>query len=180
MACALGLPGCSSTTATTGPTTVTGAYRSAHPSGNLPELLSTVPADLSGLARLIGEALPPGVPVIMPARLPDGFGVSAPYIAVGDGSALPNPESWDDGYRIAFTDGERLVSVAVNLTDPPGAEGGTATSMTVAGRRLSFSRDGQMIVLSTPPSEDWRLSVIGLGMSKVEVAGFAATLRPVR
>jgi hypothetical protein len=161
------------------PTTITEAYRSAHPGGNLPEDLSTVAADLAGIARSLRQALPEEVPVILPAELPAGYGVAAPFVAVGSGAALPNPEVWERGYRVAFTDGSSLVTVAVNLDDPPDAEATTGTSLEVGGRRLQAGRDGQMEVVMTDAAADWQLTVIGLGSSSESLESFAAGLRIV-
>ncbi len=161
------------------PATITEAYRSAHPGGNLPEDLSTVAADLAGIARSLRQALPEEVPVILPAELPAGYGVAAPFVAVGSGAVLPNPEVWERGYRVAFTDGSSLVTVAVNLDDPPDAQATTGTSLDVGGRRLQAGRDGQMEILTTDAAADWQLAVIGLGSSSESLKSFAAGLRVV-
>jgi len=161
------------------PTTITEAYRAAHPGGNLPEDLSTVPADLAGIARGLRQALPEEVPVILPAELPAGYGVAAPFVAIGSGAALPNPEVWERGYRVAFTDGRGLVTVAVNLDDPPVVETTAGAVIEVGGRRLQAGRDGQMVVLLTDAAADWQLAVIGLGSSSKSLESFAAGLRIV-
>jgi len=158
------------------PSTITEAYRSAHPGGNLPEDLSTVPADLAAVARSLREALPGEVPIVLPVELPAGYGVAAPFVAVGSGAALPNPEVWERGYRVAFTDGTSLVTVAVNLDDPPDAEATTGTAIDVGGRRLKAGRDGQTVILLTDAAADWQLAVIGLGSSAESLESFAADL----
>ena len=96
-ACSSSSPGTSSS-----PSSIEEAFESSHPGGALPPGLKPADdADLrpeelgraSGLAR-----------VLVPGWLPAGYALAAPYVAVGDGGALPNPQVWKGGYRISFTD----------------------------------------------------------------------------
>jgi|GEM_PF-3380161 len=162
--------------ASSGPSTITDAYESVHPTGNLPEVLSTVQATLPGLTGELRGAVPAGIPVVLPRSLPQGVGLAAPFISIGDGSALPNPEVWADGYRVAFTDGERLVTVAVNQPSLPGEGAWAATSARALGRELRSRTDGQSLVLATDEAGDWRLAVIGIGFPRKWLEGFAASL----
>lgn len=108
----------SAPTPASSPSSLEDAFESAHPGGALPPGLKHAddtglrPAELrrvSGLAR-----------VLVPGWLPAGYALAAPYIAVGDGGALPNPEVWDGGYRAAFTDTEGLVTLQVGSGRMPG------------------------------------------------------------
>lgn len=171
--------GCASGDGSSGAATVGEAYRSAHPTGNLPTSLPTVSADIERIAVDLRGDLSADVPVVLPRRLPAGYGLAAPYVAVGSGAALPNPEVWQGGYRASFTDGRSLVIVAVNLADPPPVGTAAPSRVVVDGRRLYEGVDGQASVLATEPSDDWQLTVTGLGMSSGVLEQFATTLRVV-
>ena len=112
---------CSSSSSGTSssPSSVQEAFESSHPGGALPPGLK--PADeadlrpeelgrVSGLAR-----------VLVPGWLPAGYALAAPYVAVGDGGALPNPQVWKGGYRISFTDSDGLVILQAGSGRLPGA-----------------------------------------------------------
>ena len=159
-----------------GPSTITEAYRAAHPTGNLPETLSTVEATLPGLAEELRASVTEGVPVVLPEALPQGLGLAAPFISIGNGSALPNPEVWDGGYRVAFTDGERLVTVAVNQIPLPGSGPWTTTTDRALGRDLRSRTDGQSLVLATETAGDWQVALVGIGFPPGWLGEFAASL----
>ena len=171
--------GCGSGPQSVAPTTITDAYESVHLTGNLPEILSTAPASLAAVAVMIAEEVPRDVPIVLPSRMPDGFGLAEPFIVIGDGTALPNPETWEGGYRVAFTDGEGLVTVAMNQSPLPGVGPWAQTGVESLGRRLDRRTDGQTTVLATRPSGDWRLAVIGIGLPRDVLERFAADLRVV-
>lgn len=177
---ALSVAGCSSQSGDSGPATVAEAYRSAHPTGNLPSALATVSTDIDRIAGDLRREVSEGVPLVLPQPLPAGYGLAAPYIAVGSGAALPNPEVWQGGYRVSFTDGRTLVVVAVNLDDPPAVDTASPSSVSVRGRRLYEGMDGRALVLSSEAADDWQLTITGLGLSRPALARFAGTLRDVR
>lgn len=100
------------------PSSVDEAFRSAHPGGDLPPGLQRdegARLDLEGLATVsrVDRLLTPG-------WLPPGYGLAEPYVSVGDGGALPNPQVWEGGYRVSFTDGEGLVILHVGDGRLPG------------------------------------------------------------
>jgi hypothetical protein len=172
----LSVAGCASQNTPPGPTSVSEAFRSAHPDSARPEALATVPATLPGLRRELSDRLPAAVPVVLPRRLPSGWGLAAPYISVGDGGALPNPEVWAAGYRTAFTDGDALFVVAVNPERLPGAGTWATSPVTIAGRAVEWRGDGETIVLATPLAEDWRAALIGVGVGRPRLEKIAASL----
>jgi hypothetical protein len=102
------------------PSSVAEAYEAAHPTGGLPASLWTLGLSRPEVGRRVAAIVPDEVRVLLPVRLPPGFGLAAPYIGVGDGTARPNPESWGRSYRVSYTDGRGLIVVTV------GAEGATS------------------------------------------------------
>jgi hypothetical protein len=179
-ACLLGLVsagGCGSQNALPGPASVSEAFQSAHPDPTRPEALATVPATIPGLQRELSGRLPAAVPVILPGQFPSGWGLAAPYISVGDGGALPNPEVWAAGYRASFTDGDALFVVVVNPERLPGAGAWSASTVTIAGRAVTWRGDGKTTVLATPLAGDWRAALIGVGVGRSRLEKIAASLR---
>lgn len=112
-ACASSPPG-----APASPTSVAEPFASAHPDGALPP----------GLSPAAGVRLRPdhvrrasGVRIVLAAGwLPPGYWIAAPYVSVGDGSALPNPHTWRGGYRVSYTDGAGLIVLHVGNGRLPG------------------------------------------------------------
>jgi hypothetical protein len=100
------------------PTTADDAFRTAHPGGALPPGLKRS-ADASRAAALLPGRSGVGR-VLLPAWLPDGYGLAAPYVSVGSGAALPNPQVWDGGYRVSYTDGRGLIVLHVGSGKLPG------------------------------------------------------------
>jgi hypothetical protein len=152
------------------------AFLSAHPSVTRPEALATVPASLEGLRQDLDARLQSEAPVVLPGAMPSGWGLAAPYIAVGNGSALPNPESWPGGYRVTFTDGAALFIVAVGLDHVPGAGAWEPAGLRAGGRPLFRRADGRSTVLATRPATDWRLTLIGAGITSAETEALARSL----
>jgi hypothetical protein len=134
-----------------------------------------VPATLIGLRRELSARLPAGVPLVLPRELPAGWGLAAPYIAVGDGGALPNPETWPSGYRVAFTDGHNLAVFTVNPVRLPGRGRWQPTRLRLAGRSLARRADGETVVLATKSAGDWRVALIGIGIGSRELHALAAS-----
>jgi hypothetical protein len=150
------------------PSSLDKAFRSAHPEGSRPEAVATVPASLAQLRQQLTDAAA-GAPVLLPAELPAGWGVAAPYIAVGSGAALPNPELWDPGYRLTLTDGHALLIVQAGAERVPGSGSWAPTSLSVAGRPLTWRCDGDRVVLASPAAADWRLVIIADGLKEARV-----------
>jgi hypothetical protein len=167
---------CGSKTAPAGPSSIEEAYRSAHPQSARPEALATQQATIAGLRRELASRLSAAVPLVLPREFPTGWGLAAPYIAVGDGSALPNPETWATGYRAAFTDGQALLIVTVNPVRLPGDGPWAALPVSIAGRSVAWRRDSETIVLATPAASDWRAALIGVGVGRGRLEQLAASL----
>lgn len=100
------------------PTTADDAFRTAHPYGALPPALKRS-ADASRAAALLAGRSGAGR-VVLPAWLPEGYGLAAPYVSVGSGAVLPNPQVWDGGYRVSYTDGDGLIVLHVGSGRLPG------------------------------------------------------------
>lgn len=160
------------------PSSIDEAFRSAHPKVTRPDALATARADLSALQRTLTAHLPAGVPVLVPAGLPAGWGVAAPYVAVGNGAALPNPQLWERGYRLTFTDGRALLIIEVGAERVPGVGEWAATQLTLRGRPLRRRPDGRRIVFATPAAPDWRVVVVGDGLTGVRAESLMRVLLP--
>jgi hypothetical protein len=158
------------------PGAVDDAFRSAHPSVTRPEALATVPASLEGLRQELASRLDGDVPVALPEELPSGWGLAAPYIAVGNGSALPNPEIWPGGYRVTFTDGAALFVIAAGLEHLPGEGVWEPAGLLAGGRPLFRRADGRRTILATRPAADWRLTLVGDGITGAKTEALARSL----
>lgn len=101
------------------PSSVAEAFASAHPGGALPPALAPV-AGADAAADLLARQQGTGR-ILLPAWLPDGYGLAAPYVSVGSGAALPNPQVWAGGYRVSYTDGDGLIVLHVGSGRLPGA-----------------------------------------------------------
>ncbi len=133
----VGVPagGCSPTPSpTVSPSSIEEAFASAHPGGALPPGLKPADdADLrpKELGRVSGLAS-----VLVPGWLPAGYALAAPYVAVGDGGALPNPQVWTGGYRVSFTDSAGLVILQAGSGRLPGDGEWEPLSRRWRGQRL--------------------------------------------
>jgi hypothetical protein len=89
-------------------------------------------------------------PVLLPRRLPRGFALAAPYIAVGDGGARPNPEVWGrSSYRVSYTDGHGLIVVTVGAERLPVEATWRGVHRTLRGRPLRVARAGSTGMVAT-------------------------------
>jgi len=85
--------------------------------------------------------------VIVPGWLPRSYGLAAPYVSVGDGSALPNPQTWCGGYRVSFTDGKGLILLHVGGGRLPGEGRWERLARSWRGARLwRRASDGLVVV----------------------------------
>lgn len=143
---ALALGGCTSDPQpASSATSLEQAFRSSHPGGALPPGLKR--ADDGGY--WVGEARRgSGLErVLVPTWLPVAYGLAAPYVAVGDGSVLPNPQIWHRGYRVSFTDGEGLIILHVGAGRLPGAGTWDRLSRRWRGARLwRRASDGLVVI----------------------------------
>jgi hypothetical protein len=131
------------------PSTIAEAYASAHPTGALPSSLHTVDLSREEVGRCASALVGDGVRILLPTQLPPGFRPAAPYIAVGDGSARPNPEGWGGSYRVSYTDEEGLLVMTVGAESLPDGVSWSADRLRIDGRRARAGRAGGAIVVAT-------------------------------
>jgi len=129
------------------PSTAAEAYAAAHPSGQLPPSLRAVGLTRGQVAQRVVDIVGDAVPILLPLRLPPGFGPAAPYIAVGDGTARPNPEGWGRSYRVSYTDGRGLLVVTCGATHLPEGVVWDVARLRIDARLARAGRaDGTVIV----------------------------------
>ncbi len=131
------------------PPTVEEAFEAAHPDGHIPPGLQLVDTSRSEVGDRLRDTVGEEALVLLPRWLPDGFGLAAPYVAVGDGGARPNPETWGQSYRVSYTDGKTLVVVTVGAEEaPPGMRWQAAVGK-IDGHRLRAATSGSTAVVAT-------------------------------
>jgi hypothetical protein len=124
-------------------------YRAVHPTGGLPASLQTVDLSRLEVGRRVASIVTKGVRIVLPVRLPSGFGLAAPYISVGDGTARPNPESWGRSYRVSYTDGQGLIVVTVGAEDSPSGVVWSTERARIGGRRARVGHAGDALIVAT-------------------------------
>ncbi len=125
-ACSESAPGASSS-----PSSVSDAFRAAHPAGGVPPGLKRS-GDASRAAQLLAARVAADG-ILLPGWLPPDYGLAAPYVGIGSGVALPNPYVWDGGYRVSYTDGRGLILVHVGSGRLPGEGAWQALARTWRG-----------------------------------------------
>jgi hypothetical protein len=146
---------------------VADAYEAAHPTGGLPATLHTADLSRPEIGRRVAGMVGDDMPVMLPVRLPSGYGLAAPYIAVGDGTARPNPENWGGSYRVSYTDGEGLIVMTVGAKDLPEEVVWSSGSARIGGRPAREGRAGDALILATT---DRRPNIV--------IAGWRVARRP--
>lgn len=131
------------------PSTAAEAYAVAHPSGQVPPSLRTVDLTREQVAQRVVDIVGDAVRILLPLRLPPGFGPAAPYIAVGDGTARPNPEGWGRSYRVSYTDGRGLLVVTCGATSVPEGVVWSGERLRIDGRPAREGRVGATVVVAT-------------------------------
>jgi hypothetical protein len=139
---------CASPSASPAPS-VSDAYRLAHPTEGVPGTLRTVAMSPAEVRRRIAGAVKAGTRIVLPASLPPGFEPAEPYIAVGDGSARPNPEGWGTSYRVSYTDGRGLLVMTVGALALPDGVEWSGERLRVGGRPARVGRAGRAVVVAT-------------------------------
>ena len=143
------VPGCGGAPAPQpGSTGVAEAFEAAHPSGAIPPGLKGVEASRADVAALLAAASGRAT-VLLPRWLPDGYLLAAPYIAVGDGSARPNPEAWGHSYRVSYTDGNGLLVLTFGAKRRPPGLVWRRLDETMRGRALLAAASGQATTVVT-------------------------------
>lgn len=128
------------------PSSLSQAFRSAHPNGALPPALQPV-AGADRAATVLAEETGAASP-LLPTWLPDGYGLAAPYVSVGSGAALPNPQVWAGGYRVSYTDGDGLVVLHVGSGRLPGGGEWRRLNARWRGAALWIRADGGVITVA--------------------------------
>jgi hypothetical protein len=129
------------------PSTIGEAYEAAHP-GLLPPGLKRLEVSEREIARRIGARLSPAVQLLLPAHLPPGYGLAAPFISIGSGAVLPNPQVWATGYRVSYTDQHGMITVIVGSQRRPGEGAWKPVAGTWHGRTLAVRRSGALTVVT--------------------------------
>jgi len=159
-----------------GPSSIEEAFEAAHPSGAIPPGLQGVAATREQVAALVGEGVDARVEVVLPTYLPRGFMLAAPYVAVGSGSARPNPETWGDSYRVSYTDGTALVVVTVGAEVVPEGLDWQTSGLSANGRALRTALTASGVVVASV-GEPW-IVVSGEGVIRSQVVRIARSLSP--
>ena len=127
------------------------------------------------IAGIVGDR----VRVVLPRRLPPGFKLAVPYIAVGDGTARPNPEGWGKSYRVSYTDGWGLVMMTYGAARLPDGVIWHENGLRIDGRPARAGVAGEAVVVAT---DDGRplVVVIGRNAPPEQVLACAESLAPWR
>jgi hypothetical protein len=129
------------------PSTIAEAYDAAHPT-LLPPGLKRLDVGERELARRIRARLSPASLVFLPTYLPPHYGLAAPFISIGSGAVLPNPQTWGSGYRVSYTDLRGMITLMVGVQRRPGKGPWEHLSGTWHGRDLAVRRDGALTVVT--------------------------------
>ena len=128
---------------------VSDAFEVAHPTPGVPGTLRTVDLSRDDVAGRVARIVKAGTRIVLPAWLPPSYAPAAPYIAVGDGSARPNPEGWGRSYRVSYTDGRGLLVMTVGAEETPDGVSWSGRHLLVDGRPARAGRAGNAVVVTT-------------------------------
>ena len=115
----------------------------------MPGTLQTVAMSPAEVRRRIAGIVGADTRIVLPASLPPGFAPAGPYIAVGDGTARPNPEGWGTSYRVSYTDGRGLLVMTVGAEALPDGVEWSGERLRVDGRPARVGRAGNAVVVAT-------------------------------
>lgn len=161
------------------PSTAADAYAAAHPSGQVPLSLRAVDLTREQVAQRVADLVGNGVRVLLPLRLPPGFRPAVPYIAVGDGTARPNPEGWGRNYRVSYTDGRGLLVFTCGAMSVPEGVSWSGERLRIDGRLARVGQgDGTVVVATIAGSP--LIVVTGGHMTRARVLAAATSLGPWR
>lgn len=159
------------------PSTIGEAYDAAHP-GLLPPGLKRLKVGEREIARRIRARLSPAVELLLPAYLPPGYGLAAPFISIGSGDVLPNPQAWAAGYRVSYTDRHGMITVMVGSQRRPGEGAWEPVVGTWRGRALAVRHSGALTVV-TAAGNDPVVTVSVTGTDRAVAVRMLASLRGV-
>lgn len=154
---------------------VADAYAAAHPTGELPVSLQTVDLSRLTIGQRVTAIARPGTRVVLPARLPVGFKLAAPYIAVGDGSARPNPEGWGRSYRVTYTDGRGLLVMTVGADELPEGVVWSGDRVRLDDRPARVGRAGDALVVATADGRP-RIVMTGIRVARASLVAAAGSV----
>jgi hypothetical protein len=130
------------------------------------------------VARRIRARLSSDVQILLPAYVPPGYAVAAPFISIGSGGVLPNPQTWAGGYRVSYTDLHGLITIMVGPQRRPGTGAWKPIARTWHGRTLAVRRSGALTVLTAVGSRP-AVTVSAIGADRAVIARVLASLRGV-
>ena len=154
---------------------VADALAAAHPTGGLPASLQTTRVPRTKLVRRVSAIVGTDARIVLPADLPPAFQVAAPYVAVGDGTARPNPEGWGVSYRVSYTDGRGLLVMTVGAEYLPDRVVWSGQRVRVDGRPARVGRAGDEVVVATTTGLP-RIVIIAQRVARVLVVKCAASV----
>ena len=161
--------------ASVAPTSLEEAFARAHPDA-LPPGLQRTDAGAPEVAAILRRE--GATELLLPSRLPDGYGLAAPFIGVGNGNALPNPEAWAGGYRVSYTDGRGVITITVGRQRLPGSgPWRPVTGAAWQGRPLAVRTDGATTVVTVRGSGR-QTSVTTIGLAERVAVDVLVGIRP--
>lgn len=155
------------------------AYAAAHPTGGLPASLQTVDLSRLAIGRRVAAIAGTRARIVLPARLPAGFKLAAPYIAVGDGAARPNPEGWGRSYRVSYTDGRGLLVMTVGADELPDGVVWSGERVRIDGRPARVGRAGGALVIATADGRP-RIVITGMRVTRASLVDSAGSVTVLR
>jgi hypothetical protein len=158
---------------------VADAYTAAHPTGELPASQQTVDLSRFKIGRRVAAIAGTGVRIVLPARLPAGFKLAAPYIAVGDGAARPNPEGWGRSYRVSYTDGLGLLVMTVGAEDLLHGVVWSGERVRIDGRPARVGRIEDALVVATADGRP-RIVITGRRVARASLVDSARSVTVLR
>ena len=159
------------------PSTAAEAYDAAHPYGQVPPTLRTVDLTRDQVAQRVADLVGDAVRILLPRHLPPGFRPAAPYIAVGDGTARPNPEGWGRSYRVSYTDGRGLLVITCGATSVPEGVIWSEDRLRMDGRPARAGRADGTVVVATVGGRPL-IVITGGRVEQARVLACAAILAP--
>jgi len=141
----------------------------------VPDNLMMVEMSRDDVRRHIAVIVGAGTRIALPTSLPPGFRPAAPYIAVGDGTARPNPESWGRSYRVSYTDGRGLLVMTVGADALPDEVVWSGGRLRVDGRSARVGSAGDAVVVATG-GRDRLIVITGWCVARAAVMETAASV----
>ena len=161
------------------PSTAAEAYDAAHPAEQGPPSLRAVSLTRRQVSGRVAAVVEDGTRILLPLYLPPRYGLAAPYISVGEGSARPNPEGWGASYRVSYTDGHGLLVITSGALRVPDGVAWNGKRLRVDGRPARAGSAGGTTVVATVRGKP-RIVVTGLHMATGDVVACVVSIAPSR